>query len=99
MQLLFSWQCVSNDPLAANNSELFLDPKLAGNYTSNDGDWTRPAGRANRQVEYVCGEAGNSGTFFEEGEYLCEVTLPTTSKPNRKDPTETDYMTAPHDGP
>ena len=70
MQLLFSWQCVSNDPLAANNSELFLDPKLAGNYTGNDGDWTRPAGCANRQVEYVCGKAGNSGTFFEEGEYL-----------------------------
>ena len=70
-------------PLGRSNPA--IPAEVYGNYTGNDGDWTRPAGRANRQVEYVCGEAGNSGTFFEEGEYLCKVTLPTASKTNRKD--------------
>ena len=43
-------------------------------------DWERPAGKGGRQVEYLCGEAGNSGANFAEGENLCQVTLPMTSK-------------------
>ncbi|KAL7554934.1 hypothetical protein ACHAWF_018496 [Thalassiosira exigua] len=70
--------------------------EVYGNYTGSAGDWTRPPGRASRQVEYVCGEAGNSGANFDAGEYLCEVTLPTTSKANAKDPTATDYNNAPY---
>lgn len=52
-----------------------------------DGDWSRPPGRAVKHgIEYVCGVAGNSGDNFVEGEYLCEVTLPTTSKLDEYDP-------------
>ena len=43
-------------------------------------DWDRPPGKGGREIEYLCGEAGNSGTNFDEGDYLCEATLPMTSK-------------------
>ena len=51
-----------------------------------DGDWNRPPGQASWQLSYTCGEAAFNGTNFVEGEYLCEVTLPMTSKPDIKDP-------------
>ncbi len=67
-------------------------------------DWNHPAGRAGRQVsqewwgglEYICGIAGNNGTHFDMGEYLCEVTLPTTSTPNTNDPLEMDENNVPY---
>lgn len=46
----------------------------------DDQDWIRPPGRRERDVVYTCGAATNSGTYFDSGEYLCEVTLPMTSK-------------------
>ena len=67
-----------------------------GDYTGSVGDWARPSGLASQQVEYLCGEASNSGSNFVEGEYLCEVTLPATSKRNAKDPTKTDYVNLPY---
>ena len=45
---------------------------------------------------YECGEASNNGTNFVVGEYLCEVTLPTTSKKNVDDPTKTDFINLPY---
>jgi len=67
-----------------------------GNYTGSVGDWARPSGLASQQVGYFCGEASNSGSNFVEGEYLCEVTLPATSKRNAQDPTKTDYVNLPY---
>ena len=43
-------------------------------------DWERPPGKAARQVEYLCGEAGHPGNSYAVGEYLCQVTLSKTSK-------------------
>jgi len=43
-------------------------------------DWVRPPGNRERFVAYNCGTATNSGDNFSAGEYLCEVTLPMTSK-------------------
>ena len=43
-------------------------------------DWIRPPGNRERFVSYNCGTATNSGDAFDVGEYLCEVTLPMTSK-------------------
>ena len=55
-------------------------------------------GRASHPIDFIyeCGEASNSGTNFVVGEYLCEVTLPTTSKRNVVDPTKTDYINLPY---
>ena len=55
-------------------------------------------GRASHPIDFIyeCGEASNSGTNFVVGEYLCEVTLPTTSKRNVDDPTKTDYINLPY---
>jgi len=55
-------------------------------------------GRASHPTDFIyeCGEASNSGTNFAVGEYLCEVTLPTTSKKNVDDPTVTDYINLPY---
>ena len=44
---------------------------LDSNYTGQPGDWARPMGKGARQVEYRCGEAGNSGVNFAEGECKC----------------------------
>lgn len=44
----------------------------------DDGKWTRPPGRPARELTYLCGLANNTGVEFEEGEYLCQVTLPWT---------------------
>jgi hypothetical protein len=46
----------------------------------DESDWERPPGKHSRFVEYTCGMATNSGTNFDIGDYLCEVTLPMTSK-------------------
>ena len=46
----------------------------------DESDWERPPGKHSRFVEYNCGMATNSGTNFDSGDYLCEVTLPMTSK-------------------
>ncbi|KAL7527224.1 hypothetical protein ACHAXR_004127, partial [Thalassiosira sp. AJA248-18] len=70
--------------------------EVYANYTGSIGDWTRYPGRSYAQTEYICGEAGNSGTNFVEGEYLCEVTLPSTSKQNAKDPVIMDHNDAPY---
>lgn len=43
-------------------------------------DWERPPGKYSRFVEYNCGVATNSGDNFNIGDYLCEVTLPMSSK-------------------
>lgn len=43
-------------------------------------DWERPPGKYSRFIEYNCGMATNSGNNFDIGDYLCEVTLPMTSK-------------------
>lgn len=59
---------------------------VPGENTGKDGDWNRPPGKASWQLRYTCGEAAFNGTNFVEGEYLCEVTLPMTSKPDIKDP-------------
>jgi hypothetical protein len=50
----------------------------------DDQDWDRPPGSRERVLDYNCGTATNSGTYFSSGEYLCELTLPMTStiKPN-----------------
>lgn len=60
------------------------------------GDWTRPPGRASRSLEYVCGTASNSGSNFDAGEYLCEVTLPATMGRNHADPTVNDHLDLPY---
>jgi hypothetical protein len=62
----------------------------------NDGDWTRPAGKASWQLRYTCGVAENSGDNFAIGDYLCEVTLPKTSRQNLKNPILTDELNAPY---
>lgn len=64
--------------------------------TGNDGDWTRPAGKASWQLRYTCGVAENSGDNFAIGDYLCEVTLPKTSRQNLKNPILTDELNAPY---
>lgn len=69
----------------------FSSPNYLG-----DGDWSRPPGHSAWQLSYTCGVANNTGTNFDEGEYLCEVTLPTTSKPNLKNPMLTDELNAPY---
>lgn len=46
----------------------------------DDGQWTRLAGKGNRDIKYLCGEATEGGTGYTTGDSLCEVTLPTTSK-------------------
>lgn len=69
---------------------------IPGETTGNDGDWTRPAGKASWQLRYSCGVAENSGDNFAIGDYLCEVTLPKTSKQNLKNPILTDELNAPY---
>lgn len=48
--------------------------------SADDQDWIRPPGDKERFVSYNCGTATNSGTYFASGEYLCEITLPMSSK-------------------
>ena len=69
----------------------FSSPNYLG-----DGDWSRPPGHSAWQLSYTCGVANNTGTNFDEGEYLCEVTLPKTSKQNLKNPMLTDELNAPY---
>ena len=69
---------------------------VPGEAGGNDGDWTRPPGKASWQLSYVCGEAKNSGTNFAVGDYLCQVTLPKTSKQNLKNPILTDEINTPY---
>ena len=70
-----------------------IDGEGGGN---NNGDWNRPAGHSSWQLSYSCGVANNTGTNFDAGEYLCEVTLPKTSKQNLKNPMLTDELNAPY---
>jgi hypothetical protein len=44
----------------------------------NNGEWIKPPGRPARELDYTCGIASNSGSEFDAGEYLCQVTLPWT---------------------
>ena len=55
-------------------------------------------GRGSHPIDFIyeCGEASNAGTNFIVGEYLCEVTLPTTSKKNVTDVTVSDYINLPY---
>ncbi len=69
---------------------------IPGETTGNDGDWNRPAGKASWQLSYTCGTAMNNGDNFAEGEYLCEVTLPKTSRQNLKNPILTDELNTPY---
>ena len=46
---------------ALGRSEPTVPAERYENHTGTIGGWARPAGRASRQVEYVCGEAGNAG--------------------------------------
>lgn len=48
--------------------------------TVSNGEWTRPPGKPGRELKYTCGIASNSGSEFNAGEYLCQVTLPITEK-------------------
>jgi len=69
---------------------LFSHPRIAAYYYS--------PGRGSQPTDFIyeCGEASNNGTNFVAGEYLCEVTLPTTSKKNVNDVTVTDYINLPY---
>lgn len=75
-----------------------LPAEIYGNTTGAIGDWSRPPGRASYKVDYkfTCGEASNSGSNFQVGEYLCEVTLPATSVRNSTDPKITDKINVPY---
>jgi hypothetical protein len=76
-----------------------LPAEVIGNSTAGSiGDWSRPPGRASYQVDYkfICGEASNSGSNFQAGEYLCEVTLPATSERNSQDPKILDPINVPY---
>jgi hypothetical protein len=61
-----------------------------------DGDWNRPPGKSAYQLSYLCGSANNTGNNFAIGDYLCEVTLPKTSKQNLKNPILTDEFNPPY---
>lgn len=74
MCILSSW---TKDLPAKTAGEGYYVP-LGKSY--DDQDWIRPPGTRERDVIYTCGTATNSGTNFVSGEYLCEVTLPMTSK-------------------
>eukprot|EP00984_Skeletonema_dohrnii_P001624 scaffold514_cov150-Skeletonema_dohrnii-CCMP3373.AAC.4 len=69
---------------------------IPGELNGNDGDWNRPAGHSAWQLGYSCGVANNTGTNFAAGEYMCEVTLPKTSKQNLKNPMLTDELNTPY---
>ena len=71
-------------------------PAEGSNNASSYGDWTRPPGRASRELDYICGTAGSSGDNFAAGEYLCEVTLPVSSMPHAKDPSVLEHNDVPY---
>lgn len=89
MCVLSSWTASLVEKADGNGFYFPLGRSVAGvpgENTGNDGDWNRPPGKASWQLSYTCGEAASDGTNFVEGEYLCQVTLPMTSKPDIKDP-------------
>lgn len=73
MCILSSW---TTNQTSKSNGEGYYVPL---GRSSDDQDWIRPPGDKTHSLSYNCGTATNSGTYFELGEYLCEVTLPMTS--------------------
>jgi hypothetical protein len=75
MCILSSW---TTDKLTKSSTGEGYYVALGKSYDNED--WTRPPGNRERFVSYNCGTATNSGDAFGTGDYLCEVTLPMTSK-------------------